>query len=118
MFSERLWVVVSGGIQVQREGQGMSLLLWIQREVKKQIVPKTLKGVKKEILLTLFSSPWAGDSHKVVCWNCSGNLGEIQAAKFSFLFFFSIKKTNKIFTFPSLKSGLISSYPDFSWLWR
>lgn len=58
MFSERLWLFVPDGIQVQRQGQGMSLLPRIQRQMKKQIVPKTLKRAKKEILLTLsFSAP-------------------------------------------------------------
>lgn len=57
MFSKILWLFVSDGIQVQRQEQGMSLLLWIQGQMKNQIVPKTLNGVKKEILLTLYFLP-------------------------------------------------------------
>lgn len=46
--------------------------------------------------------------------------GRASGSNFSFLFFFffSIKKNSEIFTFPSLKSGLILSYSAFSWLWR
>lgn len=59
MFSEISWLIVSEGIQVQRHGQTMSLLLWIQRQMKKQIALKILKarGAKKEILFTLFFFP-------------------------------------------------------------